>query len=330
MMRRTVLHIFLLIEWPILAVALGLSSWGLWSLCDALRFNQLAGTPEGFESGDYGFNYGTQLVSFTSTRTSTSTGPDGVKTTITTATQPTRTLYPYAHGTIAYTSIYSLIGSIPPPVTSLTTSSTHSTSATATGTGATNTAAAAQPTREPSSSIVRRDDDAHAPFRRRSWSDNSGTYYHGLYNVYGDAPGYLGGLITCFAFVVAAFAVRLLLTPVYLLHGARQTSSHKTRHGWAVALVTVFTLAVIIVLGAGIAGFVLYADYYDETIPGAPGLIVTIVFWALASLTSIVALIMACVELHRIKTLGPAQADDRHRYLKETTVDRCDSDGASV
>jgi hypothetical protein len=308
---RLSLFAVLAIELPFLIVSFALLTWALGAFVDAVRFQDLSGTRKGFESGDYGFNYGTQVVTLTNTFTALSgTTP------IATPRVVTYTLYPYVQGTIAYTSIYSRIGYVPPAVTSFS-PTTFTSTRTSDGRTFLTTASIAQrdvsgasptPTAAPVTS----------PHAKRSWVDERDG---GLYGGDGEGGSFFGVMILCIALVVAFQAIRLCATSVYMAIAMRSHDNEKAQRGALIMTVTVTTLAWLAITAAGLAAFVMFGHWYPDLL-SSPGALTTLVFYAINIITTFIVLVWSCVALHRIKSRLMRTAGYHQKAEEGTTPSR--------
>lgn len=283
------LHIILALEWPFLVVALALSSWGLSFIIDQRDYKRGSLYPQ----------YGAQIITYTSTSLSTSRSNATPVSTITGKTYTiTRTLSPNEYGTAYYSSVYSMIGSIPP---------FHP-----------NSKRATIPTQAPT---IEKRDAFVQPIKRTYWANHSGNYNNVYGSLDGDPRSFVAAMVIPFALLVASLAARVLITTIYLTH------SHfkKPTHQWNIALVTLTTLFVVILWGSAISGLSIYASYYDDTLSDSVGLIVTIIFCSISCISSVIALVFMCMELHKSKKL------QHHKHNNKTiTRDSFVSETSSV
>lgn len=257
------LHLILALEWPFLIISLALSSWGLSFIIDQRDYKPGTLFPQ----------YGYQIITYTSTWLSTSTSNATPVSTIARSTYTgTMTLSPNEYGTAYYSSEYSRIGSIPPfePITNR----------------------AAIPTQTPTNNEL---------IKRAYWADHSGNYTNVYGSVDADPHSFVSAMVIPFSFLVASLAARILITAIYFAHIKIKQPNQKAQHQWNEALVSLTTIFVVIMWGAGIAAFSSYGGYYDDTVSQSVGLIVSMVFYGLSCIFSVIALVFMCMELHKSK-----------------------------
>lgn len=307
---RKPLHYFLLIELPTLVITFSLLAWGVAALRDALRFQKLSGRWRGGpdEQSGYGLEYGTQLITRTSTRTGTSyayslvpstwtytSSSRGASTTVpvtteiptsrrsaysstvgTSTTTYTMSIYPAVYGTAFYSDVYQEAGIQPTEAVQV--SHTRST---------------ATPTSAPLAA------------REVRWSDgyNYESSHDGLYDTYDEAEADYTLFIGLFSGCVAVVILRFLVSVAYLiachiyngpahkshLHSDRMRSLRITLH----ALNTILAFSVIgwvALCGLGITAWLFFGTRSDGL--GAD-VSATLVFYALTTSTTFVVLVMS-------------------------------------
>ena len=137
----------------------------------------------------------------------------------------------------------------------------------------------------------RRNDESIQLKSRAYWAD-----YRNVYGYEGERSGIFP--IT-FIILVIALAVRVILTPIYLLHFRFGDFNRKQEHSWNIALVTITIIFTLMLWGIVISGFYFYCDTFADTIYKSVGLIVTIIFCGLACLSSVFSFVLMCMEVDK-------------------------------
>lgn len=306
------LHYFLAAELPLLLVTIALFAWSLDPLSDALRFQKLADQHDGDKRG-FGFEYGTQLITRTSTRTGWSSAytlipstrtlmsrtVDGraVTETITYRTPTTRSsatsstsgtftttytfsIYPYIRGTAYYSDVYAHAG-IQPSEAVRVESTTPATPATPV------TPRAAVPTAAPTAALAKRD---------ASWS-NGNTYegtHHGLFQTWDEGVITLTLFVVCAALCIVFLWLRLIVTCAYLVIAHIHQGHGQKREGIARhAINAILAFAVLAFVVCAALGLTLWIVLGSEIGIDSPDVLATLAFWAISSIATFVVMVMA-------------------------------------
>ncbi|CAO1616852.1 unnamed protein product [Sympodiomycopsis kandeliae] len=351
------LHYLLIAELPFLIITLGLFAWGIDSLRDALRFQQLSGRWKGGpnDKSGYGFEYGTQQITYTSTWTGTSRATNFLQggSTGTFTYTNTRSMYPYIYGTAFYSDVYESAGVRPedlPRISSTRTSylerssstgDARSTSLQTSATQSQSLSSRAVPTAAPAAPLVARAPPVEAPVaagdslvkRDGSWSDGATfeSTHDGLYDLYDDAEGDFSLWIGLLSVMLAVVALRILATIGYLIynsargestgHNVNETSSLKSSRGVLNFILAFANLAVSLLLALGISLWY-YFDLYQGL--GSSDVQATLAFYVIATVTSFVVMIMASIAVHRVKK---AYKQAKRQGAGEKLPSRSNSDG---
>lgn len=282
------LQFALILEWPFLVVALALTSWGLSFIIDQRDYKRGTLYPQ----------YGDQIFTYTSTWLSTVTSDSTPVSTVARATYTgTRTLYPNEYGTAFYSSEYSMIGSIPTfqPITKR----------------------SAIPTQAPAQNFVR----APIVHRRAYWADHSDEFSNVYSSSDGDTHSIVSAMVIPFSLLLAALAVRVLLTPIYLAHLHFGGLTEKGQHSWNEALVSITTIFVVVMWGSAISGFYFYCSLFEDSLYKSIGLILTIIFCGIVCLSSVFSLVLMCVQLHKGKKIRSFQMNNNEEKKSSRASD---------